>query len=203
MEGEEIYVYRIARNELRAKAIELHHRRYEEVGFLKKGEKDEYESDSLYFIVQNRKTNEVVGTTRLIFKEIEKLPTFKHFFIYDLEKRKLSRLELGRYAEISAFTKLPQHDVGLGLVRTVLQYSLRKGLTHWICCIDERVYNYMHRIFRFPFKVIGEPKVYLGSRTIPCSLHLEECLHHLKNKRMTLYHYFMTSKPEAFEVIES
>jgi len=182
------YLFSVAKGELREKAIDLHHRRYEEIGFFKKDELDPYEPLSTYFAVQTD-DHTVVGVTRLIFSKLEELPTMKYFQIYDIERAKLSTYDRSRCAEMSAFTKMPAHDVGMGLIKTTLQYSLDMGLTHWICCIDERVYKYMHRMFKFPFKVIGEPQVYLGSITVPCSLLLSECLSNLKEHRPTLYDF--------------
>jgi N-acyl-L-homoserine lactone synthetase len=187
---------------LRQEAIALHHQRYQEVGFFKKNEEDPYEKASTYFVAQTTELKEIVGVTRLIFMKIDDLPTIRHFNIYDIEKLKLSRLEKNKYAEISAFTKMPKHDVGLGLIKSVLQYSVVNGISHWVCCIDERVYKYMYRMFKFPFEVIGEPNVYLGSKTIPCALDLTECLETLKEKRGKLYDYFIENEENVMEVVK-
>ncbi|WP_428912439.1 N-acyl amino acid synthase FeeM domain-containing protein [Niallia sp. Krafla_26] len=195
------YYFGCAEGDLRHEAITLHHTRYEEVGFFKKDEDDPYADSSTYFIVQTTDPKEVVGVTRLIFMPVDELPTIKHFNIMDLKKRKLLKMDQNQYAEISAFTKLPKHDVGLGLIKTVLNYSLTHDLTHWVCCIDERVYNYMHRIFKFPFEVIGESDVYLGSVTIPCLLNLTECLDTLKKKRPPLYDYLTDGLELTMEVV--
>ena len=193
------YCYSLAQGVLREKAIRLHHQRYEEVGFFKKGEADPYESVSTYFAAQTD-GNEIVGVTRLIFGKLEDLPTMKNFKIYDIERAKLNQLDRRRFAEISAFTKMPAHDWSAGLIKTVLQYSLNIGLTHWICCIDERVYNYMYRMVKFPFKEIGVRQVYLGSVTIPCVLNLSEFLANLKVHRPSLFQYFTQQDAGLLEV---
>jgi hypothetical protein len=193
------YVFNVARGKLREEAILLHVQRYLEVGFFKKGEEDPYQSDSVYFVSQALMEKEVVGVTRLIFGKLDHLPTFQHFNIYDIEKARLDQLDRIRYAELSAFTKLPKHDVSLGLIKTAFHYSEQIGITHWICCVDERVYNYMNRVFKFPFRVIGESKVYLGSRTIPCVLNLSEILSTIQNERPALYHYFVDPQPSYAE----
>lgn len=186
----------------RDNAILLHHQRYQEVGFFGKDDKDPYETNSNYFVAESITEKKIVGVTRLIFEKLEELPTMKYFSLYDLEKAKLMQMDRNRYAEISAFTKLPQHDVGMGLIRTVLQYSQHTGITHWICCIDERVYNYMHRMFKFPFKVVGAPKLYLGSTSIPCLLNLTECLNTLEVYRPTLYNYLSENSYKTNEVVQ-
>ncbi|WP_338473067.1 hypothetical protein R4Z10_10270 [Niallia sp. XMNu-256] len=196
------YYFRCADGILREEAIALHHKRYQEVGFFNKNVDDPYKDSSTYFIVQTVDQEEVVGVTRLIFMPIDELPTIKHFHINDNKIFKIFGNNKCKYAEISAFTKMPKHDVGLGLIKTVLTYSLNYGLTHWICCIDERVYNYMHRIFKFPFEVIGEQDVYLGSITIPCLLNLSECLTTLKDKRRPLYDYLTENVEMTMEAVQ-
>lgn len=201
MKNDLAYVYNVARGKLREKAIKLHVERYLEVGFFKKDEQDPYQADSVYFTAQAAHTSDdVVGVTRLIFSKLDELPTFKNFKIYDLEKARLQQLESIRYAELSAFTKLPAHDVALGLIKTVFQYSEQVGISHWICCVDERVYNYMNRVFKFPFRMIGEPKVYLGSKSIPCVLILDEILATIKVERVPLYEYFVERQTRYLEV---
>lgn len=194
MTDEKGYYFRLAEGDLFEEATALHYQRYQEVGFIKENEEDPYVDSSRYFIVQTVDTEDVVGVTRLIFKSLKELPTIRYFDIFDEQIEKLSLLDASKYAEISAFTKMPKHDVGLGLIRTVLNYSLENDLSHWVCCIDERVYRYLHRIFKFPFEVIGEPKVYLGSRSIPCVLDLSDCLVTLKEKRRPLYDYMLKAE---------
>ncbi len=187
---------------LREKAVKLHHQRYYEVGYFKENDVDPYEECATYFVAQSVKSKEIVGVTRLIYEELHELPTMKNFNIYDIENLKLSKLDKNKVAEVSAFTKMKKHDVGLAIIKTVLNYSLDQEMTHWICCIDERVYNYMHRIFKFPFEVIGEPQVYLGSKSIPCLLNLSQCLIQLKEKRRPLYDYFVSSTENSKEVVK-
>ncbi len=201
MDKKEEYYYSKAEGDLCDEAVALHHHRYQEVGFIKQKMEDPYIENSTYFIVQTVDLNKVVGVTRLIFMPLKDLPTMKHFNIFEIEKLKLSGIEKNKFAEISAFTKMPKHDVGLGLIKIVLNYSLDNGLTHWVCCIDERVYRYMYRIFKFPFEIIGEPNVYLGSNTIPCVLNLAECLETLKEKRRALYDYFMDDEENEMEAL--
>jgi len=202
MKNDLAYVFNVAKGRLREQAIKLHVERYLEVGFFNKDEEDPYQTDAVYFTAQSHHAEDVVGVTRLIFDRLEQLPTFKNFKIYDLEKARLLQLESIRYAELSAFTKLPAHDVALGLIKTVFQYSEQIGITHWICCVDERVYNYMNRVFKFPFRMIGEPRIYLGSKSIPCVLILEDILATIKVERVPLYEYFVERQTRYLEVIQ-
>ncbi|SDW20803.1 hypothetical protein [Paenibacillus sp. CF384] len=195
------YFYSVARGKQREKAIKLHVERYVEVGFFKKNEKDPYQANSTYFTSQSVETEEVVGVTRLIFEKLDELPTLQNFRIFDIERIKLQQLEVIRYAELSAFTKLPAHDVALGLLKTALQYSLQIGITHWVCCVDERVYNYMNRIFKFPFRLIGDSRVYLGSTTIPCVLVLDDVLNTVREARPALYDYLVEQETRYLEVL--
>lgn len=195
------YVQAVGREKM--EAIELHHQRYQEVGFFKPGEEDPYETSSVYFSASDVEIDKVVGVSRLIATPIMEFPTVKNFKLFDIQLRKIQQLDASKIVEMSAFTKLPQHDVGLGLLRACSQYSFATGITHWICCLDERVYNYLKRVFRFPFEVIGEPKVYLGSNTIPCLLDLKQCAENLQQARPQLYTFFFTYEDDIQEVAHS
>ena len=194
------YHFGLAVNQLREEAIKLHRNRYSEVGFLKEDDKDPYEVDSLYFVAQEDDINETVGVTRLIFKQLLELPTIENFTIYDLELKKLKKLKKNSFAEVSAFTKMPQHEVGMDIIRTVFQYSLQNGITHWVCCIDERVYKYLNRVFGPIFKLIGEPKVYLGSVSIPCVIDINEGVREFKTTKPKLYDFIVNYENKIMEV---
>lgn len=200
-EMKERYSYRVATNELREEAIRFHTERYLEVGFFQKGEHDPYERDSIYFTAVDEESQRVVGVSRLISKPMMQLPALKEFQIYDIQKAQLKQIGNKRYAEMSALTKLPKHDCTLGVLKACLQYSLDTNTQYWFCSLDERVYKYMCRMFQFPFKQIGEPRVYLGSTSIPCVLDIIETRQVLKEKKYKLYEYFYI--PEALEVREA
>ncbi|WP_100407379.1 N-acyl amino acid synthase FeeM domain-containing protein [Bacillus solitudinis] len=204
MQKVEQYFYSKAEGEVRNEAITLHYKRYEEVGFFKNNEVDPYVQDSTYFIAETPELDKVVGVTRLIMTEVDKLPTIANFSIFDIEMSKILKLDKNQIAEVSAFTKMPQHDVGLGMIRTIIHYSQDSNVKYWICCIDQRVYNYFKRMFKFPFRVIGEPKVYLGSTSVPCLLDINESLLTLKDKRYPLYEYLITPQTSIMAgVVES
>ncbi|MCA1031296.1 hypothetical protein LCL95_09690 [Bacillus timonensis] len=200
MNEKKVYQFGVASSYLRNEAIALHRKRYSEVGFFTENEQDPYENESLYFVAQESTNNDVVGVTRLIFNPIEKLPTIENFSIYDLDLIKLQKLDKRCFAEVSAFTKMPQHEVGMDIIQTVFQYSLQNGITHWICCIDERVYKYLNRVFGSVFKVIGEPKVYLGSNTIPCVLDIPASTPVFKATRPKLYDFLFVAQKQIKEV---
>ena len=191
------YNFHVASNQLLQKAIQLHYDRYVEVGFFQKGESDPYQDVSTYFAAVYTEDESVVGVSRLIFKPMDELPAMKEFEIYDIDRARLKQWDRDRvrYAEMSALTKLPGHECTLGVLRTALQYSLERGTYQWFCSLDERVHNYMKRMFGFPFRIIGEPRVYLGSKTIPCTLDLLETREVLKEKRYKLFDYLYTSTP--------
>lgn len=200
MELQNGYHYGIGTSKIREEAIALHRMRYYEVGFFTENEEDPYEKDSVYFVAQEASSQQVVGVSRLIFKTMDHLPTIENFDIYDLDYAKLLKLEKHRYAEMSAFTKLPKHEVGIEIIRTIFQYSNQTGLTHWICCIDERVFKYLNRIFSSIFKEIGVPKVYLGSISIPCMVNLPEAMKEIKIKRPKLYDFLSETEQKVQEV---
>ena len=196
----EKYHFGQAVKNLRQEAIQLHRARYSEVGFLQENEDDPYEADSLYFVAKDQEIDKIVGVTRLICKPLIELPTMANFTIYDLELKKLKHLKKSCYAEMSAFTKMPQHEVGMDLIRIVFQYSLQNDISHWICCIDERVYNYLNRVFGPVFKLIGEPKVYLGSVSIPCVIDINAGVLVFKESKPKLYEFIVNYENHLMEV---
>jgi N-acyl-L-homoserine lactone synthetase len=200
MKSENHYHFGVALTKIREEAIQLHRRRYLEVGFFQKGEKDLYEQDSLYFVARETTLNQVVGVTRLIFKPIEQLPTIKNFEIYEFDLVQVTKLEKSQLAEMSAFTKLPKHEVGVHLIRTIFHYSKQQGITHWIACIDDRVFRYLNRIFSSIFKEIGVPKVYLGSVTVPCLVDLPKAMKQIKEQRPKLYEFLKGENEQVMEV---
>ncbi|WNF37946.1 hypothetical protein RJD24_05775 [Bacillaceae bacterium IKA-2] len=201
MEMTNHYHFGPAFNKVREEAIALHRLRYEELGFFKKGEKDPYEQNSLYFVGQETTFNQVVGVTRLIFQPMDQLPTITSFEIYDIDYTKLLKLENHSYAEMSAFTKLPKHEIGVHLIRMIIHYSKQNGITHWVACIDERVYRYLNRILSPIFKEIGVPKVYLGSKTVPCLVDIHASMKQISEQRPKLYQFLIEGEEKKMEVL--
>jgi len=200
LENNSHYHFGVASGKIREEAIQLHRNRYLEVGFFEEGEVDPYEQDSLYFVALEQNLNQVVGVTRLIFKPMEELPTLQNFEIYDIDLVRVNKLEKHRYAEMSAFTKLPKHEVGVHMIRTILHYSNQNGITHWVACIDERVFRYLNRIFSSIFKEIGVPKVYLGSVSVPCIVELPEAFKQIKEQRPKLFQFLQEADEQIMEV---
>ncbi|MBU9721958.1 MULTISPECIES: N-acyl amino acid synthase FeeM domain-containing protein [Bacillaceae] len=195
------YQFGIASNQVRKEAVALHRARYQDVGFLKDDEEDPYENDSVYFVAQEMTRNQVVGVTRLIFLPVEKLPTFTNFNIYNKDYTKLIMLEPGSYAEMSAFTKMKNHDVGVFLLASIYQYSYQHGITHWFANIDERVYRYLNRVFSEIFKEIGNRRVYMGSVSVPCVVDLENAMIQMKERRPKIHELFLKTSYREMEVL--
>ncbi|MFC0472447.1 hypothetical protein ACFFHM_18655 [Halalkalibacter kiskunsagensis] len=187
------YVYSKANGLLKMEAKALHYKRYIELGFFHRNEIDNYDEESIYFIAQTNDQKKVVGVTRLIRKQLDQLPTIRNFIIYDAELELLKKVETACLVEVSAFTKVPRHNVGLGLIRTIMQYSLENQIEVWICCVDQRVFRYINRLFDYPFQIIGEPKIYLGSNSMPCMFPIKDGLQHIKEKKYQMYKFLMTS----------
>ena len=101
---------------------------------------------------------------------------------------------------MSAFTKLPKHEVGLHLIRTTLRYSYQNGITHWVACIDERVYRYLNRVFGSIFKGIGIPKEYLGSISVPCIVDIPLAMEQIKIQRPRLFRFLNEANDQIMEV---
>lgn len=186
------YSYFLATGKSKEVAIKLHHERYIDLGFFTKNEVDPYESMSTYFAVsEGHPSNNIVGVSRLISApSVMGLPTIKNFDVKSNVVDHLLGLDQSSVVEYSAFTKLPNHNVGIGLIVECFRYSMDNNCGHWLCCLDDRVYNYLHRVFKVPFDVIGTPKVYLGSNTIPCYIDLYTYQESVKDVNKRIYDLF-------------
>jgi hypothetical protein len=171
---------------LRREAIRLHRQRYEEIGFMPEDFQDAYEPDALYFGAWHRGSNQIVGVCRLVFGELWSLSTVSCFELFEKDRQALALLAPGTYAEFGAFTKLPGHDVAGGLLSAAVQYVSDAGLTHVLCCVDERVKRHMQQRFGLPYRVIGATRPFHGSTKVPCVLSvtgLVDCMEAFQRER--------------------
>lgn len=170
---EDAYTYGVARDqETKTQAVELHRRRYAELGYLNDQSFDPYEEKSVYFAAVDKESQNVVGVNRLVFDELDELPTLKHFDISHDLRRRFRQLPSGSYAEMGAFTKDRGHSVTLGILKSAFRNSLNSGVRYWFCCLDSRVYRLLEKLLGVTFDVIGATKYYQGPETIPCYIDL-------------------------------
>ncbi|WP_409290232.1 hypothetical protein [Peribacillus sp. SCS-37] len=193
------YVYRLAEGELREKSIAFHWTRYLELGFFNRDSQDFYYKESIYFAAISASDSQLAGVGRLIRKPVCELPVYTEFLLSEEGRTYIANLPSGSCAELSALAKLPQHDCTVGIIKACLHYSLSHGIEYWLCAIDERVYHLMCRIFHSPFEVLGEPAVYLGTRTIPAVIPLHSGLAALRQNKEQLYSYLL--QPDHLEAV--
>jgi hypothetical protein len=174
MTGNALYRFSQAHGLARKEAIHFHRQRYQAIGFMPEGFQDPYEPDALYFGAWHRWSNQIVGVCRLIFQELWKLSTLSSFELFEQDRQALARLAPGTYTEFGAFTKLPEHDVAAGLLSVAIQYTADAGLTHVLCCVDQRVMKHMQQRFGLPYRVIGIPRAFHGSIKVPSVLSVTE-----------------------------
>ncbi|WP_375770262.1 hypothetical protein NR798_05030 [Archangium gephyra] len=180
--GRDTAVYRFiqAEGELRRRAIALHRQRYMEVGFMPSDFQDPYEKGSRYFVAWHEETQQAVGVCRLVLQELRTLPTYHHFELFEHERRGLEQWKPGTYAELGALTKLPHHaDVTPGLIATALAHASAQGMSHVLCCIDQRLFQSVRAHLGIPLQVIGRERLFYGSLKIPCVVHISDTLEQL------------------------
>ncbi|WP_409295253.1 hypothetical protein V1498_18425 [Peribacillus sp. SCS-26] len=193
------YVYRQAEGELRDKSIAFHWEKYGELGFFNGKDQDFHHKESTYFAAVLAADSQLAGVGRLIRKPVCELPVYTEFLLSEEGRTYIASLPSGSCAELSALAKLPQHDCTIGIIKACLHFSLFHGIEHWLCAIDERVYHLMCRIFHSPFEILGEPAVYLGTRTIPAVIPLHSGLAMLRQHKEQLYSYLL--QPDHLEAV--
>lgn len=170
-----------AEGELRSQAIALHRQRYLEVGFMPEDFQDPYEEGSLYFVAWHERNQRVVGVCRLVLQELWTLPTYRHFELFEHERRALDALQPGTYTELGALAKLPHTpNVAPGLIAAALAHAAAQRMPHVLCCIDQQLFQSMRTRLGIPFRVIGKGKLFYGSIKIPCVVNSAETLERLK-----------------------
>jgi N-acyl-L-homoserine lactone synthetase len=173
-----------AEGELRRRAIALHRQRYMEVGFMPRGFQDPYEKGSRYFVAQQEENQQLVGVCRLVLQELRTLPTYNHFELFEHERKGLEQLEPGTYTELGALTKLPGHPgVTPGLIATAMAHASSQGMSHVLCCIDQRLFHSVRAHLGIPLQVIGRERLFYGSLKVPCVTNISATLEQLKVRK--------------------
>ncbi|USN53792.1 MAG: GNAT family N-acetyltransferase [Candidatus Nomurabacteria bacterium] len=141
-----------------------------------RSEKDEYDDCSIHFIAINKKTKNVVGTIRLIKRTNRNLP-IEHDFGISLNGSISSKkvVEISRLAVDKKFRKssLKHPSIMLGLLKACYRYAEENGIAMFVAAIDQNVYNMLKK-FRFSFNLLGEPKHYMGSISVPVLIDIEK-----------------------------
>jgi len=165
-------------------------------------ERDEYDAkQSIAFLALDFLGN-CAGASRLILPGEIALPIESHFRILQKTLLEASYGTLDYCVEVSRFIVpdhpfLKNHEITLKLCRAMIMTSIKMGVTHMLMSIDYRFFRLL-KILGFSLSEIGEPKFYMGSRTIPGILPLINLLPDIRKSRPSLYEY-LTADKEAFE----
>src|SRR3972149_3291418 len=119
-----------------------------------------------------------IGTSRLILPGGIPLPIEKHFELYPKEQLETHHGDMEYCVEVSRFV-VPQnpffnrHEITLMLCKKMIKTALAMGVTHMLVSADHRFFRLL-RMLGFHLEEIGEPKFYLGSKTVPGILTLRD-----------------------------
>ena len=172
-----------------------------------KEEQDEYDpGQSIIFLATDFMGN-CVGTSRLILEGMLSFPIEKYFRVYPREFIEAVHGKLRHCVEVSRFIvpesrHIKNHEITLMLCRSMIKRSIRMGVTHAFLSADHRFFRLL-KMMGFQIVGIGEPKFYMGSKTVPGILPLENLLTEIKYKKPSLYEYLTEDEeiPERMGIV--
>ncbi len=154
-------------------------------------EKDEYdERQSIIFLAVDD-TGQAVGTARIIMPGDIPLPIERHFDLQPRERVEALHGSIVCGGEISRFivpdgNRYHKHEItyklGIALIRALIQ----AGASHAYISADYRFFRLL-AMLGASFTPIGEPKVYMGSKTVPAITRLSALAARLKSERPVLH----------------
>ena len=165
---------------------------------------DEYDVQQSMPFLATDASGSAIGTSRLILPGGIPFPVEKHFDLYPRELIEAIHGKMEFCVEVSRFV-IPQnpffkkHEITLTLCKAMIKRSIAMGVTHMFVSADHRFFRLL-KIIGFHLTEIGEPKFYLGSKTIPGILPLWNLSSILKNEKPQLYEYLMTSDKPVEEM---
>ena len=161
-------------------------------------ELDEYDiTQSMIFLAIDDFSN-AIGTSRLILPGEIPFPIEKHFVLHPMEQIENTYGEITYAMEVSRFI-IPQnpaiknHEITKMLCMEMLSTLLKMGATHAFISADYRFFRLLN-ILGFDFAQIGEPKIYMGSKTIPGITNLKNLALRLEREKPHLYELLTTNK---------
>lgn len=166
-------------------------------------ELDEYDvKQSIVFLVVDVFGN-AIGTSRIILPGSIPLPIERHFDLYPMDQiEKLhGKIEYG--AEVSRFivpqnSTFKKHEITQTLCMAMLNTLLRMGASHAFISADYRFFRLL-KILGIYFAQIGEPKIYMGSKTIPGISNLKNLSSKLRKEKPFLYELLLTVNEKSVE----
>ncbi len=134
---------------------------------------DEYDNQSVHFIIQDKQSGEWVAAARLVIGKPEDLPISK-LTEYSLDGRskegmvfaelsRLSILKSFRRGTSQAQEKISEPEVLLGLIRAVKEYSEQNGIDYWLFLCRRSIMRVVGNM-GMHMDIIGNPCEHRGIR---------------------------------------
>jgi len=180
---------------------------------------DEYDEFSSHFAVMPSGSNEIIGTTRLIFNSSKGFPLESHVVLYEgifdgvnrngigevsrlavckeYRRRYIDKVmfefkeyDQGYEKRVAAERRKVDQEIVFHLYRCICRECLDKKLTHLIAVMADGLHLLLKRM-GIDFTQIGAPVDYHGPRT-PYICCIEKTLSSLKEKHVQIYDRFMS-----------
>jgi N-acyl-L-homoserine lactone synthetase len=146
--------------------------------------------------------NEVLGTVRLIKHSKAGFPIENNFELEELPFVQVPRNEIVEISRLAPKNTISvKGEVLIGLIKTIYNYSINYSIYHWYLAADMRIFKYLSH-FGFVLTPLGEPKIYMGSLTIPAYVEIRAGMKYLKQINPKLYAFFANEPVEGFEWYE-
>jgi N-acyl-L-homoserine lactone synthetase len=164
-------------------------------------ERDEYDSVQAVPFLAFGEDGEALGTARLIMPGPIPFPIERHFDLMHRSEIEAVHGLIGLSAEISRFIvphhpRFKQHEITMTLCMALLGTLLGQDASHAFISADQRFFRLL-KMLGFPFGMIGEPKVYLGSPTVPAIINLATLAERLRSSRPELYELMLREAQPA------
>lgn len=154
-------------------------------------EKDEYdEAQSIAFLVTDE-DGRAVGTARIIMPGDIPLPIERHFDLEPRERIEAAHGLIVRGGEISRFIvpvngHFRRHEITCKLGIELIRALINAGASHAFISADYRFFRLLSMLGA-SFAPIGEPRFYMGSKTVPALARLGDLVQRLKSERPALH----------------
>lgn len=165
--------YKVANGDEIREARSFVSAKYYQAGYLsniqsKKPYSDKYVKHSTYIIAEDHE--KIVGVIRVVSNSGIGLPVINQFNIDESFISRISRIEKGKIVEVGNLACEKGTGVALSLYKKALTHSFVMGHRYWVAGVDKDFLAGLrkkYRVITLIYKVIGKPKFYIGSETVP------------------------------------
>jgi N-acyl-L-homoserine lactone synthetase len=154
-------------------------------------ERDEYDDRQSVPFLAVDDSGDPIGTARLILQGEIPLPIERHFKLYPKEMIEALHGEMECCVEVSRFIvpknhMFKSHELSLMFYEAIIRECMAMGVTHLLASVDYRVFR-LQRLLGCRFEEIGEPKFYMGSKTVPALLSRKTMASILADRKIAPY----------------